>query len=87
MHAKPCLRLLSSVLAGRQPPIAKKYVGIGGKRNAERYWKFMGIAKTQAAALAVEGYAAPDLLKAIDECNYCKFSMPVTETRRAKRKN
>ena len=58
---------------------------MGGKRNAERYWKFMGIAKTQAAALAAEQDAPSDLLKAIDECNYCKYSMPVMEARRAKR--
>jgi hypothetical protein len=43
-------------------------------RNAERYWRFMGIVKKQVQSLGGEQAIGRSPLKAIDEYNYCKYT-------------
>jgi hypothetical protein len=43
-------------------------------RNAERYWRFMGIVKKQVQSLGGEQAIGRNPLKAIDEYNYCKHT-------------
>lgn len=43
-------------------------------RNAERYWRFMEIANEQVQSLGGEQAVGRNLLKAIDEYNYCKHT-------------
>ena len=56
--------------------IAKAYGLSLGKRgtNAERYCRFMEIVKEQGQNLGVNQPNGQNLLKAIDEYNYCKYS-------------
>ena len=46
-----------------------------GPCNGELYLRFMGYAKRQCDALRSEGENCPDLLKAIDDYNYCTFTL------------
>ena len=46
-----------------------------GPRNAEVYLRFMEYAKRQCRALRRQGETRHDLLKAIDEYNYCKYTL------------
>jgi hypothetical protein len=56
--------------------IAKVY-GVNLDRNYApiEYVRFMHLVKNQCKALADQGATWPDLLKAIDEYNYCKFTL------------
>ena len=54
--------------------IAKAY---NVKCDGDGYIAFMGIAKQQCRDLVEEGAVWPDLLKAIDEHNYCTFTMKI----------
>jgi len=42
--------------------------------NADRYWSFMMIAKSQCASLGTEVPSEGNALKAIDEYNYCRHT-------------
>jgi hypothetical protein len=57
--------------------IAKAY---NVKCSGDGYMAFMEIAKKQCRALADEGAVWPDLLKAVDEYNYCTFTMKIEES-------
>jgi hypothetical protein len=46
-----------------------------GPRNAALYFRFMGYTKQQCDALGMAGETYPDLLKAIDEYNYCSYTL------------
>jgi hypothetical protein len=43
-------------------------------QNSDRYYSFMKIAQGQSAALVRQGYSGRNVLKALDEYNYGKFS-------------
>jgi hypothetical protein len=45
--------------------------------NGERYWRFMKRARRQCLELRREGVTGNDLLKRIDEYNYCRFTRKV----------
>lgn len=43
-------------------------------QNAPRYWRLMAITREQACSLRSQGESRPDLLKGLDEYNYCRFT-------------
>jgi hypothetical protein len=56
--------------------IAKVYVrtlGMAGS-NGKRYWRFMSVAKQQWVELSCDEPDSKNLLKSIDEYNYCKHT-------------
>lgn len=71
--AAKCLHLLAPAFFPLwDRAIAKAY---RVKCDRDGYISFMRIAKEQCRVLAEQGAPWPDLLKAIDEYNYCKFTM------------
>ena len=58
------------------PKIAKAYGVSLGKTgsNAGRYWQFVGMAREQAEALRSSGHESREILKELDEYNYCRFT-------------
>jgi hypothetical protein len=50
------------------------------KCNTDGYITFMGIAKSQCGELKDHGAPWPDLLKAVDEYNYCTFTLKVADS-------
>jgi hypothetical protein len=50
------------------------------KCNADGYIAFMNIAKKQCEELKNQGAPWPDLLKAVDEYNYCTFTMKIADS-------
>ncbi len=55
--------------------IAKAYHVNLNRETSDGYINFMRIAKEQCRVLTEQGAPWPDLLKAIDEYNYCTFTM------------
>jgi hypothetical protein len=49
------------------------------KCDGDGYIHFMRIAKEQCQNLTAQGAPWPDLLKAVDEYNYCTFTMKITD--------
>ncbi len=75
--AAKCLHLLApqffplwdrEIAKGYRLPLRKQ------GRNAERYYDFMGVTKRQCEALRGDQVIGPNLLKALDEYNYCRFT-------------
>jgi hypothetical protein len=56
--------------------VANKYrvALVEAGKNAERYWRFMEVARCQCLKLKGKAPDSGNLLKWIDEYNYCKFS-------------
>ncbi len=65
--------------------IAKAYK-LGKGSEAERYCFFMEITRNQVKSLGRDKAAGRNLLKALDEYNYCEYTLPMLEKKRIKRK-
>jgi hypothetical protein len=75
--AAKCLHLLAPRFFPLWDRAIAKAYGLPLKqngRNAERYWRFMGIVKKQVQSLGGEQAIGRNPLKAIDEYNYCKHT-------------
>jgi hypothetical protein len=75
--AAKCLHLLAPRFFPLWDRAIAKAYGLPLKqngRNAQRYWRFMGIVKKQVQSLGGEQAIGRNPLKAIDEYNYCKHT-------------
>jgi hypothetical protein len=54
-------------------------VGSDAAGHAERYWRFMEITRRQVAACGGERILARNPVKALDEYNYCRFTLAAVE--------
>jgi hypothetical protein len=84
--AAKCLHLLApDFFPLWDTEIAKAYE-LGKGCEAERYCFFMEITRDQVKSLGGDNAAGRNLLKALDEYNYCEYTLPMLEKKREKRK-
>lgn len=84
--AAKCLHLLApNFFPLWDTEIAKAY-GLGKESDTERYCSFMVKTRDQVKGLGGKQALDRNIIKALDEYNYCKYTLPMLEKKRIQRR-